>query len=466
MHATILPFVRGLMCRVHSRLLLAGTGAVIVTRLAAAAQNPPSPVHCAATSFGTPASWVYVRPDAGNHKPCGSTWEGACSDIPSAVEACAGGHTCAVLVTPGRYKLQHSLTLPDGVHLYGGCVSGAILSAGAEAELIAPDGGFPAIVLDRTVQPYTGIDGFYLAGTDAQRHAPREPSSQPPILTQEAPFKPGMQTLKDPKSGSIYAVAQPSVVLYARSSTFSLRRVRILAGNGGDGADGLPGANGTDTSLSQYLPQKPTAQENFVNVGACGQNAKQHEIAFADLILRSVAWDSRSNPWTPHASPAGDPGRTMAASWTGAIGGGGGFEGGASFGLLLFGSHVTLDRVEVISGRGGNGGNGGDGGNSLPADLQPGRFPLNEPGAGGGGAGGWPGPAIGLLSDAATTLVETTPIEFSGDFLLSIHTRPSHGGKQGTRRDAVCEPTAPAGSGPSYSRNVISRMKLTYSASQ
>jgi hypothetical protein len=99
----------------------------------------------------------------------------------------------------------------------------------------------------------------------------------------------------------------------------------------------------------------------------------------------------------------------------------GGTGGGASIGILVIGSQVTLDRVTIVTAQGGAGGAGGDGGaGGMPGPGNSGGSGFmggstggrggsggdggagGEAGCGGGGGGG---PSVGIYGDGATAMI-------------------------------------------------------------
>jgi uncharacterized protein YjbI with pentapeptide repeats len=331
------------------------SGAEIVAPVAAIAAERFD-MSCGSSDLSTLSSAIYVAASGKDSSGCGSTASTACATINKGASLCASD-SCGVLVSYGQYALSSPLVLRNGVALYGGCVPAGKPSAGLKSLIQAPPGGMPA-AMAIYVDTATRMEGFKLHGS---------PASQP---------------------GAASVAFQMS---YSNNSMI-LADTEIYAGPGAIGASGCASC---------------VCNPNVVGNQGCGSKG----VASSD-----TAGQFKGSAWS--GVPSGDGGtvRGLLENTIYDAGGGGG-QGGGSFGVVLTEASLQASKVRVVGGSGGNGGNGG------------GAVGVLNLGSG-TGAGGNGGPAIGIA------LIGGSPSMDSGVSILSG--LGGKGGASGTNTASQC----------------------------
>lgn len=322
------------------------SGAKIVAPSIAAA-NGGVDVSCGSSDLSGLSGAIHVAANGQDNDSCGSTANTACATIPKGLSRCTA-NGCGVLVAFGQYALSSSLVLRNGVALYGGCVPTGKSSVGLKSLIRAPLGGVPA-AMALYIDTATRVEGFKLHGS---------PASQ---------------------AGTASVAFQVSY----GNTPMMLADSEIYAGSGATGARGCGNC---------------VCDPDDVGSGSCGSKG----VASGDTVGRF-----KDSTWS--GASGGDGGTVFWKLIANAIlnAGGGGRQGGGSFGIVLTEASLQTSKVRVV---GGDGGDGGAGGQSLGTTDN----------GSGSGAGGNGGPAIGV------GLVGGSPTVGSGVSIL-----PGLGGKGG-----------------------------------
>ncbi len=265
-------------------------------------------------------------------------------------------------------------------------------------------------------------------------------------------------------------------VVIRNAEDMTLRRLQIVAGDGAPGPGGAPGALGVDGELRtgwSFSGQGGSAYDPLGDPGGCGHGGAVGSRGVSgcsptDGGRGGIGCDGAEGPrgqdgsgtggivdglWVSangHAGAAGEVGGGGGAGGfggstdcscgdpsggipgngghggTGGSGGAGGTGGGASIGLFIFDSSISLQAVSLVTAQGGDGGPGGDGGEGGRGGD--GGFGLRvdstclsdggdggdggEGGQGGCGGGGGGGPSIGLVVAGDAALDEMTATTF------------------------------------------------------
>lgn len=317
------------------------------------------PVACAGADLTGLQTTVFVSTVGADSASCGSSAGAACKSVQQGIANCSGA-ACGVLVGPGTYDLDavafplpRTVELREGVSVIGGCVFDGSADPRYRSVLRGP-AGLPAVSAS-AIGSATLLHGFVvIAGWSAQ----------------------------------VDGTASIAMAVDA-SPALTLRNLRLVGGPGANGANGA---------------------QDLIEPEVCGSGGAPADCSTAGGV-----------PGGPQ------PGRFVGATWVGGAGGHGGTgmasatpsqpggqllcgkggtggqHGGASIGLLLNDSLLSLDpSVVVFAGPGGNGGGGGDG------------YPLRYGGAGAGAAGGNGGPSIGLVANGSAPLPVVNEGVFAG----------------------------------------------------
>jgi len=342
-----------------------------------------------------------------------------------------------VYVCTGTYR--EALAVADSISVVGGLgCSGGVWTTGApKSRLDSPTS--PA-VLATDIRTATRIEGFEIVAPDATEPSGSSFgvfAVRSPALTiassritagnamAGADGAEGVQLAHagDPNGAPASSPIQCMVGTCAQQPTSLLWR-RKPGGAGGNGAcagaaghDAETGGAGGSGGLWEFVPATNifmSARERYSAIaadptpaeprtggaaaaGVDGANAQTSGVLTADGFSASAgASGTDGTPGKAGSGSAGvEPtdlvGKPVGSVWTGIGGAGGGAggcpglaggpgaSGGASFGIALFESPITLDQVDVVAGRGGNAGRGAFGSVPTPA------------GAGGAAAPGYPG---------------------------------------------------------------------------
>ncbi len=371
------------------------------------------PPVCGTADVSGLNSAIYVAPDGSDSTSCGRTAASPCASIHQGIDNCTR-RGCGVLVRHGLYKTTATITLKDGVSVYGSChFNGAPVANSAAARYrtvieAAPAPGSPALNGDGINQP-TIVSGLVIVG-------------------------------KDETATGVAGIA--SIVMAASSSRgITLTDSALVAGRGGPGVNGrsFPGGPG-----GPGLEPKPDDNSNggggaggpacaAAPTGGTGNGGAGGGFNVPTISDCNYTCNCTSNPVS-----LGKAGRDSGA----VKGGPGGSFGGAGCGCArvddaprgangtpgdpgscsnqggqpgsLFGSFQGAKWIASVSGTGapgavGSGGGGGGGGgpavnteSNISSNL---RYPGQAGGGGGGGGCGGPGGTGGGQGGASIALV-------------------------------------------------------------
>jgi hypothetical protein len=181
---------------------------LVITRLLG---GPEVQTTCGSASVAGLNNVIYVALNGTNNATCGTAAVSACATIQQGIDRCSGAG-CAVLVHYGRYPATLTITLKDGVSVYGGCHFPA-------------DGAVDAVAANyRTL-----IDAKPASGTPA---ISGESINTPTVVS-------GLAVLSAPATG----LSSPAIVMVAnKSKGLTLSNSSLIAGTGIDGGPLQPGA--------------------------------------------------------------------------------------------------------------------------------------------------------------------------------------------------------------------------------
>ncbi|AMB88168.1 hypothetical protein AWM79_23980 [Pseudomonas agarici] len=252
---------------------------------------------CGSSDLSQLTSAVYVTPAGTDSDSCGASLEAACATIEQALGNCQASG-CGVLVGYGEYQQTTSLTVRDGVSLYGGCVRTGQASDGLRSLIKAPPNGVSAITAIN-IKSATQIENFKIFAS------------------------PGAST------GGAASVALQ--VKY--SEQLAIVNSEIYAAPGATGDKGCDGCN--------------IGNNDQPMCGGMG-------LPSVDMIgsFTSTLW----------SGSRGGGGRAGYNGYRGVSGGGGGGQqGGGSFAVILANTAVHMSSSRIVGAIGGTGGNGGNG---------------------------------------------------------------------------------------------------------
>lgn len=382
-----------------------------------------APVACGNIDLSKVARPVYVSPKGNDATGCGAAPASACASIQTGIDACSGAG-CAVLVRYGSYRTTATITLKDGVSVYGGCTFGSATNPNDRTLIDAnPTDGGPAIRAD-TINAPTRIERLAVIAKDETASGK---ASIAMVVNQSRGLVMSQVVLAsgrggDGASGGSNTVqagpggpGQDGSVGGARGQSCTANHVSS-AGDGGDGqvsaapgskgpsgcvishrttVDGQPsgtaagGAAGTIGSDGVWCPNRP---HDFPDVGGPGGNGQPGTCGAPARISALSGGSFTGATWQPSRGDSGQPGSVGAGGGGGGAGGacadfsgndiayyglpggggggggcgggsgGAGQQGGASIPLVIADSMLTWDgtRNAVIPGPAGKGGNGGN----------------------------------------------------------------------------------------------------------
>ena len=119
-------------------------------RVATAVLGSPQQPACGAANLSGLTSRIYVAPGGSDSPACGRSTTSACASIQQGIDNCPAAG-CGVLVRHGQYKTTATITLRDGVSVYGSCHFSGVPTADPAAAnyrtlIVAnPPPGAPAI---------------------------------------------------------------------------------------------------------------------------------------------------------------------------------------------------------------------------------------------------------------------------------------------------------------------------------
>lgn len=336
------------------------------------------PVTCANADLSALRKTVFVSTAGSDSPTCGSGAAGACRSVQQGIANCTET-ACGVLVGQGTYELDaaaaglpRNVVLRQGVNVFGGCMLGGSTESRYRSTLRGP-AGLPAVSAS-AITGATLMHGFVVIA--------------------------GSSTAADGTASIAMAVdASPGL---------TMRSLQLVGGPGARGANGVSTTNFSrdcassgDAASCSTVPGQPTGPQTgqFVNATWAG----------------GTGGDGGPGTATGQSLPSDHP--------LCAPGGKGGQHGGASIGLLLSDSALSLDpSVVLVASRGGDGGTGGT---PLIADFG---------GGGAGAAGGNGGPSYGLVANGSASPL---PVVNEGVFAGSPGAAGSFG-NGGVGREAEC----------------------------
>lgn len=348
---------------------------------------------------------IYVAPGGSDSTSCGRTAALPCASIHRGIENCTKAG-CGVLVRYGRYPTTATISLKDGVSVYGSChFNGAPVANSAAARYrtvieAAPAPGSPAMNGDGINQP-TIVSGLVIVG-------------------------------KDETQTGVAGIA--SIVMVASHSRgITMTNSTLVAGKGG------PGVNGRSFQGGSGGPgQSPNVTAGGEGGPACvatptggsgngGHGGGFNVPAISDCNYTCNCTSSPSSVGTPgqdsgpvNGGPGGGPGGAgcgCARVWEAPVGGQGtpgdagscsnqGGKPGSPFGSFQGAKWTASAGGTGAPGAVGSGGGGGGGGGpAVNTDSSNLRYPGQAGGGGGGGGCGGPGGTGGGQGGAAIALV-------------------------------------------------------------
>lgn len=128
--------------------------------------SPPSSYFCGgAADVSKLTNVIYVSATLGTGSAsCGASLTHQCQTIPTGISRCSGTN-CNVLVDYNTYSPTATITLADGVSVYGGCLSQMPPDPTYFSLINAPPGGVPGVTATNTLTP-TLFQGFTILGSD------------------------------------------------------------------------------------------------------------------------------------------------------------------------------------------------------------------------------------------------------------------------------------------------------------
>lgn len=419
-----------------------------------------TPPRCADADLSTLTTLVYVAPGGATTAGCGQTVGAACGSIDLGIKTCASAASgCGVLVRWGRYELQSSLDLQDGISVIGSCRFNGEANAQYRSVIVgATDRS--AVSAKNIVLP-TRFENFLVLGGRAT--VPGNASIAAVVTSSTALTMRRVQIVAAPGAdgpaggnsahaadGGAGGVGETAKWGYGAGCGTSYGGIGGVGGAGdGSGAvcsaapsthggsslyggsivasaGGIAGAMGGNGFACGGRPADDAgdgAPGGHGMVGVCGAAAQASPNAIGTITQNGVWNGGRGGSGLPGGNGGGGGGGgrggacsdTITNLWPGDGGGGGGgacgggagqggAQGGASIPLLLVGSSLATQLSTVIPSVGGRGGQGGDAadggaGGSGAAGVGVGRksfWTHSCPGSGGaGGQGGGGGGGSG-----------------------------------------------------------------------
>jgi len=415
---------------------------------------------------------IYVSTGGSDSSSCGTSLSNACKTIAQGISRCgASGTDCSVLVGYGKYTLTSSLALLDKVSLVGGYVNGQP-SKSYQSTIIAPPAGAPAIKAGSgvsaslksfiivgtpttsastasVVMSVVGTKGITLESVNVHAGTGYDAStSSAGTRTDGADgsgVKGGANKCSSDASGGNGAPGYKLNTSCSGNGTFGCDYKCSQNGsgnwgdNGGYGQSGGGAAQGNSKLACYFGGSHGTA-----NSGGNGTAGASATIKARAASNRIGIFNSTTGIWSQVPGATGQAGsdgggggggeasspsiethcklftHCSVGSGAGGIGGGGGSGGcgatggvggamgGASFGIVLINSDLSVNTdLRVVGAQGGSGGDsgagakggtGGSGGSGASGASHGG--PGGHGGHGGdsaGGAGGNGGPSVGIV---------------------------------------------------------------------
>ena len=489
------PIIAGIICMILAGCggIASGAGQGESTRFVAEVEPSDDQAVCGKADLSKLKSLVYVSPKGVDNGTCGTSVAGACKSIQQGIKRCADAAGCGVLAEYGLYSKSKTLQLGNGVHVYGGCRFNAVAASSSDYHSLieAPTGGFPAVKA-ANIDQATTFQGFLVRGSDAGgKGQPTvamlvEKSSK--LTLRDNTFVAARGSRGKDGADAIVGTHGIDAGTAPNKGTSTCRaaggdggaRWYIHAGynpfwtcNHFDGVGGLPGSAGEAGGTNHRAPGG-TKGTRYVNCscfpspnntgGNPGGPGSKGTCGAPGAVSEDVVGSFSGPQWFGSVGGPSDPGRSGGGGggggpggpcgymclgahtiYGGAGGGGGaggcgaskahgGWQGGASFALLLVDSSVSIEDSSIVSGVGGDGGTGGDGkpggkGGAGHAGEAGGVCPGicnchgknggpggngGTGGASGGGAGGNGGPSIGIAKVAGSSVTTTQTIFYKG----------------------------------------------------
>jgi hypothetical protein len=405
-----------------SKLLSAA--AALVFFVAASPHNASAAVSCGAALLSGVTTPIYVSPNGNDTPSCGGAPADACASIQHGIGRC-GVSGCGVLVRYGLYKTTATITLRDGVSVYGSCVFDKAGDARYRTVVQAtPASGMPAISANAISTPTT-VYGLVVIGKDET--APGAASvamavgnssglalrAMVLLSGQGGPGRDGTTNASPVGNGEGATPADPNNWQYrgvggrscpsnhttedgngglggtadfsgSKCNNWIMPSAGNPSGSVNGGPAGFPGQGGNwCTDIPSYSPTSGT-NGIFGYTGGAGAPAMASPLVAGSIV--QTAWQpSKGNDGQAGAVGSGGGGGGPGGScywyyggggyhgYAGAAGGGGGCggsagsagqQGGASIALILSASRVDFGEhsLGIIAGAGGGGGKGGSSG--------------------------------------------------------------------------------------------------------
>jgi uncharacterized protein YjbI with pentapeptide repeats len=424
---------------------------------AAVAAPANEDIVCGRADLSGLTSRIYVAAKGADDASCGTAYDKPCATIGYGIGRCAASG-CGVLVAWDEYKPAATVTLRDGVNVYGGCLPKSQSGPAYFSAVRAPDGGQP-VVSAAGISGGVVLQGFQLDASEARGNnaaisvalSVKDSSKLSVLDTELVANKGGQGALGSSpgdgakggngsgrSGGTVSACGNTAGGAGADkrnvsvdNGAFSFTCKPSCVSNGCSGYYGSPGTTGnysggggrggdncTECPRSRGETGNGGTPGKFAGCGGAGTPSGNLSGSFSgETWVASVGSNGTSGGdgggsggggsggykagscfWVKTEDKGNEGGGGGAGGCRGA-GGAGGQQGGASFALLALRSTVTLVRTAVVGGTGGVGGNGGNGARGGQGGSGAGGASNEGGGYGGtggtGGAGGAGGGAAG-----------------------------------------------------------------------
>lgn len=458
-------------------------------------------IRCGRADLSVLTSRIYVSPAGTDSAECGAKVATACKTIRQGVARC-GPEGCGVLVMHGEYPQTATLEIRSQIDVYGGCVPKPRWKPQYFSTILAPPGGVPAVSADGFMFEKTIFQGFQIVGSDATAAGAASialflrASGSLYILNTTIVAGAGGPGTKGTDSvdvlrggdgngreagtnvcgqtdggegGAEMSVRVTCSFLCAKytcpsncgglscrgfhgrigDTGFTARGgnprggnckecVRDRGGNGEDGESGRAARCGAGGTASWEIDGRFTGTSWFGGAGSSGFHGGSGGGGGG-----GGAGGYRAGPCLgTKTQDSGNSGGGGGAGGCGAIGAGGGRQGGGSFAAIVMTATLRLDHCRLIGGAGGAGGDGGNGAKggggghgAVGARLRRGGYggkggTGGAGGSSGGGAGGNGGPSVLIALLQEGKLAET-----GMSYYLGASGRPGLSGYGGATAD-------------------------------
>jgi uncharacterized protein YjbI with pentapeptide repeats len=363
-------------------------------------------IACGDADLSHLTSRIYVSADGEDSELCGTSFALPCRTIARGIERC-DGNGCGVLVSWDEYPLTSSISLRDGVDVYGGCLPAVQAAPAYFSVVLAPAEGKPAMEA-RDLSTPTVVQGFQLNGSN--------PSG----------------------TGSVVSVA----LQLTDSRGLSILDSEVVAGRGGAGSTGGQGTTARDGVAGSGRTPGSVSCAGAGGEGAVERVAKADVGAFRVKCKYSCS-ENACYGWTGARStssgyayggapgqdgcsgecwgPDGKKGETGDSGYPGRCGTGGNPVNDTSGSFNDGRWQPSVGLAGSAGGGGGGGGGGGSGGFKITVCFWVPSNNNGNPGGGGGSGGCGGGEGKGGVQGGASFAVVAlrSAADFSGSAIIS-----------------------------------------------